>query len=183
MKPRHWLIASLVLCCMLALFRASGVLATERVAQGASGDRRGSAQVAQLLPLEVARVPQLLKTKHGEPLIIEIWMLDCTYCRENVARIVQWQHTHRGVRMAMVAMDRFDDNAEAVSQALALMPVTPQIAQYANAEAIPERLRAALDPGWRGETPRTLFIDGKGRLSASSGLLAPGVLDAWLHTP
>jgi hypothetical protein len=52
------------------------------------------------------------------------------------------------------------------------------VAQYVNAEAMPERLRAALDPGWQGETPRTLFIGPDGARRASSGLLTPQALDA-----
>ncbi|XHO08107.1 hypothetical protein ACEQUB_p01356 (plasmid) [Ralstonia syzygii] len=54
------------------------------------------------------------------------------------------------------------------------------VPQYANAEAMPERLRAALDPGWQGELPRTLILRTDGRRHASSGLLTPQTLDAAL---
>ncbi|MBF3912896.1 TlpA family protein disulfide reductase, partial [Burkholderia pseudomallei] len=40
---------------------------------------------------------------------------------------------------------------------------------------------AALDPRWRGELPRTLWIGEDGTRRAKSGLLAPAVLDAWLQ--
>ena len=71
------------------------------------------------------------------------------------------------------------DNAAALSQVLATLPLPPQTALYANAEAIPEKLRRALDPNWRGEMPRTLLIDARGARQASSGLLQPATLDAW----
>lgn len=55
----------------------------------------------------------------------------------------------------------------------------PQVAQYANAEPMPERLRAALDAGWRGEMPRTVWIGRDGAREARSGLLTADVLDSW----
>jgi thiol-disulfide isomerase/thioredoxin len=138
-----------------------------------------AAHAAELKPLTAADVPHVLAESGGRPLIVEIWSLDCGYCRENMARIVEWRKTHRDVRLAMIAMDPIDDNAAALAQVLATLPVTADVAQYANAEAIPEKLRRALDPGWRGEMPRTLLIDAAGRRHASSGLLQPAVLDAW----
>ena len=54
----------------------------------------------------------------------------------------------------------------------------PKIAQDANAEPTSERLRAALDAGWRGDMPRTEWI---GRDGAREGLLAADVLDSGLQ--
>src|SRR5258707_13309185 len=138
-----------------------------------------TAQAADLQPLTAADVPRVFASASGHSLIVEIWSLDCSYCRENTARIVEWQKKRRDVRMTMIAMDPIDDAAATLAQVLATLPVTPEVAQYANAEAIPEKLRHALDPGWRGEMPRTLLIDAKGERRASSGLLQPAALDAW----
>lgn len=95
--------------------------------------------------------------------------------------LVAWQRRHPDVQLAMVAMDAYDDNGAAVSQALAQMNLPPQVAQYANAESMPERLRAALDAGWRGEMPRTVWIGRDGTREARSGLLTADVLDGWLQ--
>ena len=97
------------------------------------------------------------------------------------AHLVAWQRRHPDVQLAMVAMDTYDDNGAAVSQALAQMNLPPQVAQYANAEPMPERLRAALDAGWRGEMPRTVWIGRDGAREARSGLLTADVLDSWLQ--
>jgi protein-disulfide isomerase len=137
------------------------------------------ADAANLQPLVAADVGRVLAPESGKAQIVEIWSLDCSYCRENVARIMQWQQKHRDVRVTMVAMDALDDNAEALTQALATMQLSPQVAQYANAEAIPEKLRRALDSNWHGELPRTVLIDARGTRQSHSGLLAPGVLDNW----
>ncbi|KVS74991.1 hypothetical protein [Burkholderia cepacia] len=89
--------------------------------------------------------------------------------------------TSRDVQLAMVAMDAYYDNGTAISRALAQMNPPPQVAQYANAEPMPERLCAALDAGWRGEMPRTVWIVRDGAREARSGLLAADVLDGGLQ--
>ncbi|MBU9455402.1 TlpA family protein disulfide reductase [Burkholderia multivorans] len=134
-----------------------------------------------LQPLRAADVATLYAGAHEGPLAVEIWSLDCGYCRENAAHLVAWQRRHPDVRVAMIAMDAYDDNRAALEQVLAQMNLPPQIAQYANAEPMPERLRAALDAGWRGEMPRTVWIARDGAREARSGLLTDGVLDGWLQ--
>ncbi|HEF4738922.1 TlpA family protein disulfide reductase [Burkholderia multivorans] len=134
-----------------------------------------------LQPLRAADIATLYAGAHERPLAVEIWSLDCGYCRENAAHLVAWQRRHPDVRVAMIAMDSYDDNRAALEQALAQMNLPPQIAQYANAEPMPERLRAALDAGWRGEMPRTVWIARDGTREARSGLLTDGVLDGWLQ--
>ncbi|MCA8457594.1 TlpA family protein disulfide reductase [Burkholderia multivorans] len=136
---------------------------------------------ATLQPLRATEVATLYAGAHERPLAVEIWSLDCGYCRENAAHLVAWQRRHPDVRVAMIAMDAYDDNRAALEQALAQMNLPPQIAQYANAEPMPERLRAALDAGWRGEMPRTVWIARDGTREARSGLLSDDVLDGWLQ--
>ncbi|QTD88836.1 TlpA family protein disulfide reductase [Burkholderia anthina] len=139
------------------------------------------AWAGELQPLHAADVAKLYASAHERPLAIEIWSLDCGYCRENAAHLVTWQRLHPDVQLAMVAMDAYDDNGAAIAQALAQMNLPPQVAQYANAEPMPERLRAALDAGWRGEMPRTVWIGRDGARDARSGLLTTDVLDGWLQ--
>ena len=136
------------------------------------------AWAGELQPLRAAEVAKLYASAHERPLAIEIWSLDCGYCRENAAHLVAWQRRHPDVQLAM---DAYDDNGAAIAQALAQMNLPPQVAQYANAEPMPERLRAALDAGWRGEMPRTVWIGRDGARDARSGLLTTDVLDGWLQ--
>ncbi|CAN0641809.1 putative signal peptide protein [Burkholderia cepacia] len=46
---------------------------------------------------------------------------------------------------------------------------------------MPERLRPALDAGWRGEMPRAMWIVRDGAREARSGLLTADVLDGGLQ--
>lgn len=139
------------------------------------------AWAGELQTLRAAEVAKLYATAPERPLAVEIWSLDCGYCRENAAHLVAWQRRHPDVRLAMVSMDAYDDNGAAIAQALAQMNLPPQVAQYANAEPMPERLRAALDARWRGEMPRTVWIGRDGAREARSGLLTTDVLDGWLQ--
>ncbi|AOJ74852.1 TlpA family protein disulfide reductase [Burkholderia ubonensis] len=139
------------------------------------------AWAGELQPLRAAEVATLYASAHERPLAVEIWSLDCGYCRENAAHLVAWQRRHPEVRVAMIAMDAYDENGAAIEQALAQMNLPSHVAQYANADAMPERLRAALDAGWRGELPRTVWIGRDGARDARSGLLTSDVLDGWLR--
>ena len=141
-----------------------------------------AAEALQFRPLHARDVPALLQTPHSRPLIVEIWSLECSYCRENIARIAQWRRSAKqNVDVVMVSMDS-PEQVEMLNRALAPLARDSKIGlarvpQYANAEDIPERLRAALDPGWQGEMPRTIILRPDGKRHASSGLLTPQALD------
>ena len=145
-----------------------------------------AAGALQFQPLHARDVPALLQTPQARPLIVEIWSLECSYCRENIARIAQWRRTaKRNVDVVMVSMDG-PEQAEMLNRALAPLARDSKVGlarvpQYANAEDMPERLRAALDPGWQGEMPRTIILHPDGKRHASSGLLTPQALDTALR--
>lgn len=46
-------------------------------------------------PLHAGDVQALLRTPRPRPLIVELWALDCSYCRENIARIAEWRRAGR----------------------------------------------------------------------------------------
>lgn len=56
-----------------------------------------------------------------------------------------------------------------------------QVAQVANAEPVPGRLRAPLEAGRRGGMPRAVWIGRDGAREARSGLLANDVLEGCLQ--
>lgn len=68
--------------------------------------------------------------------------------------------TSPDMQLAMVAMDVYDDNGPAISRALAQMHLPPQVAQYVNAEPMPERLSGCA---------RRSMRDGEGRCRAPYG--------------
>ncbi|MCT7298141.1 redoxin domain-containing protein [Ralstonia sp. CHL-2022] len=156
------------------------------VALAAAAFAAQAAGALQFQPLHARDVPALLQTPQARPLIVEIWSLECSYCRENIARIAQWRRSAKqDVDVVMVSMDG-PDQAEMLNRALAPLVRDRKVGiarvpQYANAEDMPERLRAALDPGWQGEMPRTIILRPDGKRHASSGLLTPQALDTALR--
>ena len=48
------------------------------------------------------------------------------------------------------------------------------------ADDVPERLRYAIDPAWRGELPRSYLFDAAHRRVAHSGLINEAQLRDWL---
>lgn len=48
-------------------------------------------------------------------------------------------------------------------------------------DAIPERLRYAVDPGWYGELPRTYLYNARHQREAVTGVLSEKKLKAWLQ--
>jgi hypothetical protein len=48
------------------------------------------------------------------------------------------------------------------------------------ADGVPERLRYAIDPAWRGELPRSYLFDAAHRREAHSGMLSEAQLKGWL---
>lgn len=129
----------------------------------------GLVQAMEIRPLQAEQVESVIKKYQGQPLIIGIWSLDCSYCHENAERLAQWRRQHKNTRVIMIAMDSVAEN-EAIQQSLNKMKMGG-IPQYANAEPIPEKLRAALDSSWHGEMPRTLFVTASGQKRALTGLL------------
>ena len=65
-----------------------------------------AAEALRFQPLLARDVPAVVQAPRARPLIVEIWSLDCGYCRENIARIAQWRRsTRQQVDVVMVAMD------------------------------------------------------------------------------
>jgi hypothetical protein len=68
-----------------------------------------AAEALQFKPLLAKDAHALLNGPRAHVLIVEIWSLDCSYCHENTARIVQWRRAHKlPVDVIMISMDSPD---------------------------------------------------------------------------
>jgi hypothetical protein len=101
--------------------------------------------------------------------IVALWALDCAYCEENLAALATWQRQHADVDLAFIATDSMGqrDVLAARLKAAGLDGVPSR----AYADATPDRINYLIDPGWGGETPRTLVIRADGTRKAFSGAL------------
>jgi iron complex outermembrane receptor protein len=134
------------------------------------------ARTTALAPLSPADVPALLKPPaHGER-ILAIWALDCAYCEANMQALAKLQRAHpREIELVTVATDDIAQQRDAIEQRLRAAGMDGYPAR-AYAAAAPERIDYLLDPGWGGETPRTLVIRADGTHTGFNGALTPGQL-------
>lgn len=133
------------------------------------------AHAAPLKLLAASGVPVLVRPPaHGER-IIALWALDCAYCEPNLAALAKLQRAHpKQVQLILVATDG-PDQRNAVVARIAQMHMDAYAARL-YAEPMPQRLNYLIDPGWGGETPRTLVIRADGTRVAVSGELTTAQL-------
>jgi iron complex outermembrane receptor protein len=134
------------------------------------------AHAAPLTALSAADVPALLKPPaHGER-IVAIWALDCAYCEANMQALAKLQRAHpHEIELVTVATDDIAQQRAALERRLHAAGMDAYPAR-AYAAATPERINYLIDPGWGGETPRTLVIHADGTRAGISGALTPAQL-------
>ena len=119
------------------------------------------------------------KENAGVRFIVALWSTDCPPCRRELAMLGAFAVTYPDVPIVLLATDP-PDNAKAVVQVLAsLQPPGADVWQFGDAGA--ERLRHAIDPGWRGEMPRSYLYSQDGERVGISGPISQDLLEHWLE--
>lgn len=126
----------------------------------------------RLLGIQEAR--RLLDPAGGAR-IVTLWSEECGYCKINLDRLAQFRP--RGLRVVTVLSEQHDAAASLWPE-LARRGLTAEA--WVFGDEVPERLRHALDPEWRGELPRSYLIDAEGRRQAVSGVLSDAALRAFV---
>lgn len=118
-------------------------------------------------PLDRKSAKQLTDpTQHKQPTIVALWSTDCPHCKKNLALFARLTKEDRRLRLLTVATEPVWDGLAAP-----LRQLGGQGEHYAYGDDAPEALAYALDTGWRGELPRTLFFDGRGGRQSVSGIV------------
>lgn len=127
-----------------------------------------------LRPFDDTSFARIKQAHTGRATVVALWSLDCVYCLRNLDVLARAQSAHPHLHVVTVATDPPEAGAE-------LLPILARAGlrseAWAFADAPPERLRHAIDPQWRGEMPRSYLIDGRGGVTARSGLLSPDELE------
>lgn len=138
------------------------------------------AHAATPTPLTAGEVPALLQPPAHGVRILALWSLDCAYCEPNMQALARLQRAHpREIELVTVATDDVAAYAAAVAQRLHAAGLDALPAR-AYAAAAPERINYLIDPGWGGETPRTLAIRADGSRLGISGELGAAQLQKLL---
>ncbi|MDB5762980.1 MAG: redoxin protein [Herminiimonas sp.] len=106
----------------------------------------------------------------GKPFVLMVWSLDCDYCQASFSALAEAKRK-RNLDVVTIAADRADDaeTARLIKNKLAPSGLTANVWAFGSAPA--ERLRYAIDPGWRGEMPRSYWFNARGESVAYSGLI------------
>jgi hypothetical protein len=130
----------------------------------ALGARQGVAAGA-LREFDSGSMAAIEAAHRGKPFVMMVWSLDCVYCPASLAQLAK----ARQLEVVTVATDRADQDGKRALIARKLGARLARANAWAFGAAPPEQLRYAIDPAWRGETPRTYWYDAKGGRTARSG--------------
>lgn len=103
---------------------------------------------------------------HTVPTILALWSSECMHCKKTLALYTKMAAENPRLKLITVATEfATGDLAEPLNR------IKVQGERYAYGSAAPEVLAYALDPKWHGELPRTLFFDGRGGMTVTSGVM------------
>jgi len=137
-----------------------------------------SAVAADLQPFDAKTPAAIRKAEAGKPFVLAFWSITCEPCRDEMTTLKEAQRRHPGLRVHLVSVDSRPDPA-AVRAFLERYNPGPAV-RWAFADDFGERVRYAVDPGWRGELPRTYLFDAAHRATVHSGRLDAKALEQWL---
>lgn len=115
----------------------------------------------------------------GKPFILSLWSVNwCGHCINELTMLGKLSKNEKNLPLVLVAVDSPED-AEAIRKTLHTLGLG-HAESWVFDDPIPERLRAAIDPAWQGELPRSYLYDTTHRRQAVVGELDKAGLKAWL---
>ena len=134
---------------------------------------------SELRVFDPAGMRDIEKEHAGDRFIVAVWSTDCPPCRRELSLLGAFRAKHPGVPIVLIATDPAD-NAELVEQVLDSFEL-PGADFWLFGDAGAERLRHAIDPGWRGEMPRSYFYNRDGSRVGLSGPISEDLLEGWVE--
>lgn len=138
-----------------------------------------TASAGELRPFTGDSLPAIQQQFAGRPFILTLWSLTCHHCAKELQTLGKLARSERKLPLVIVSTDTPDDAREL--RAALKRHGLDRFDTWVFADAVPERLRYAIDPAWRGELPRSYLFDVAHRREAHSGLLNEAQLKAWLN--
>ena len=137
-----------------------------------------TSSAGELRPFTTDSLPAIQQQFAGRPFILTLWSLTCHHCAKELQMLGRLVSSDRNLPLVIVSTDT---PAEAPEIRAALKRFgLDRLDTWVFADAVPERLRYAIDPAWRGELPRSYLFDAAHRREAHSGLLKEAQLKDWL---
>lgn len=137
-----------------------------------------SALGGELRPFAADSLPAIHKHFAGRPFILTLWSLTCHHCVKELQTLGKLARSERNLPLVIVSTDT-PAEAREIQAALKRFGLE-RFDTWVFDDAVPERLRYAIDPAWRGELPRSYLFDAAHKREAHSGLLGEAQLKDWL---
>lgn len=138
-----------------------------------------AAGAGELRPFTGDSLTAIRQTFAGRPFILTLWSLTCHHCVKELQTLGRLARSERNLPLVIVSTDT---PAEAPEIRAALKRFgLERFDTWVFADGVPERLRYAIDPAWRGELPRSYLFDPAHRREAHSGMLSEAQIKNWLR--
>jgi thiol-disulfide isomerase/thioredoxin len=137
-----------------------------------------SATAGEPLPFGRGSWQELRKAHAGQPMVVHFWSLTCGPCLVELPLWGTLVRERADLRLVLVSTDRISERPERMTAAH--KAGLGAVESWAFADRFAERLRFEVDPGWRGELPRTVLIGRDGAVTAFSGAADPASIRRWL---
>lgn len=138
-----------------------------------------SAAAGELRPFTADSLAAIKAHYAGRPFMLTLWSLTCHHCAKELQTLGKLARADRSLPLAIVSTDTPGD-ADDIRAALKRFGLD-HLDTWVFSDAVPERLRASIDPVWRGELPRSYLFDAAHRGEAHSGMLDETRLRNWLR--
>ncbi len=130
-----------------------------------------------LRDFSVSTVKELRQRLSGRPFVLAFWSVHCEPCMREMALWKRMRARFPRVEIVLVATDPPSER-ERILRFLDRYDPGP-VQRWAFSDEPEERIRYAVDPGWRGELPRTYFFDAGHAAEAMTGALDEGWASRW----
>ena len=131
------------------------------------------------LPFVRGSQQQIVSAFAGQPFVLALWSLDCTYCRHDLAMLGRLKAERPELQLVLVATDPPQRRGE-IAPALDGLRLGAE-ESWIFADTFVERLRHEIDPLWFGELPRTYFYEADGSRTGVSGSLDEAEVARWIE--
>ena len=144
------------------------------------------AGAAELRPFTADSLAAIKAQYAGRPFILSLWSVNwCGHCITEltmlgkVAAELDARGTQQKLPLVLVSTDT-PESTPALQSTLKRLGLE-NVDSWVFDDAIPERVRHAVDPGWYGELPRTYLYNARHQREAVTGVLGEKKLKTWLQ--
>ncbi|MDP1526022.1 MAG: TlpA disulfide reductase family protein [Rhodocyclaceae bacterium] len=138
------------------------------------------AAAGELRPFTTDTLAEIRSQHAGRPFMLTLWSLTCHHCAKELRMLGKLAAKGSKLPLAIVSTDTPHDEQD-IRAALKRFDLD-HLDTWVFADPIPERLRHAIDPTWRGELPKSYLYDATHRPEAHSGALDESTLRKFLQS-